>query len=180
MSKRQAHSFNENEQCIHCGRFCTSLDIGAFWCDPLDIKCFKGLCTHEGYCPMREKNIKALAAWPVKLENISYPLMSVYAAKNVHGYAAYSTNRLICLYDLNPWGPKVVRMGKGWWDGIEQGLIGAECHVCGGNTENADHQFTLVRLTNDEGLLLNEDGTLLLLTHDRPNTVGTITGIKED
>lgn len=71
MSKKLEHEFGEvlkiteeldadskqpitqhHRRCKNCGRLNTSLNIGAFWCDPDDVKGFgwrkSGLCTHCG------------------------------------------------------------------------------------------------------------------------------------
>jgi hypothetical protein len=115
-----------------------------------------------------------------EIKPIRYPLINVYAAKNIHGYAAYCPQQPDRVdYHPDPWSKWVPRCSKEWYSGIEEGLLALPCHICGESQENADHQFTLVRLTNEKGLLLNEDGTLLKITHNRPNLQCWLTGIKE-
>lgn len=118
------------------------------------------------------------------MENIRYPGVNLYVLKNVHGYVAYNSSgkpwRRDQQYVVNPFCDRTIRMDKQDADRLlSQAAFGPECMSCGANPEDDDHQFRLVRFSDDEGLLLNEDGTKLQIKHDRPNTVGRITGITE-
>lgn len=122
---------------------------------------------------------------PSEMENIRYPAANLYALKNVHGYACYQKERFKHVYAANAWSDNVCRASKQYFEaGLRINIHltepdGPRCFVCGGDPGNADHQYKRVRLSDDNGLLLNEDGTKLQIKHDRPNTVGRITGIME-
>jgi hypothetical protein len=117
-------------------------------------------------------------AW-LQPNNISYPLVNLYAAKNVHGYVAYSKTKRGTNYVSNPWAKKGVRLAKRAWEMIGFTPVGPECNRCGANPDSEDHQFQFIRLTDEDGRLLNEDGTLLTITHNRPNLQAWLTGINE-
>jgi len=107
------------------------------------------------------------------LEPIRFALSNLYAAKNVHGY---STWRGPDTYESDPWHSQTVRTMAPIQLLEVVSVHNSGCPICGTPWDD-NHKFKVVRLTNEKGLLLNEDGTLLKIKHDRPNTVGRITRI---
>ena len=118
---------------------------------------------------------------PGKIEPIRYPAINMHALKNVHGYACFSDSPRKHVYSTDPMSTKVIRSSGddilSRYDG--ESPLGSKCTVCGEDPEREDHKFKLIRITDEDGRLLNEDGSPYLIKHDRPNTVGILTGIND-